>query len=227
MQMTDITNMTEITLPELAQPEQHSCSPQSLTERIRADILTGAYRPGEWLRQMDLQETYQTTRFQIRRALDDLVLMGLAEHVPNRGIRLVTPSTEERHQMTEVRVILEREAALQLVENIKDADITPIANAAEAFDRAIEGGSYASLRQLNHHFHRALNKPLPNTIMANLLNDLRERDLPGTWTGWAGASGLKASSRQHLEMIEALRERDGQRLGDIITLHINRWKTQP
>ncbi|WP_168173710.1 GntR family transcriptional regulator [Thalassospira sp. TSL5-1] len=220
-----MTNNMTMTKPD--QPDPHSSTPQNLTERIRADILIGAYRPGEWLRQMDLQETYQATRFQIRRALDDLVLMGLAEHVPNRGIRLVSPSTEERHQMTEVRVILEREAALSLVENVRDADITLISNAAEAFDRAIEGGSYATLRQLNHHFHRAMNRPLPNTIMANLLNDLRERDLPGSWTGWAGASGLKASSQQHLDMVDALRARDGERLSNIITLHINRWKTQP
>lgn len=196
-----------------------------LTERIRSDVLVGTFRPGEWLRQIDLQETYGTTRAQIRRSLDDLVLMGMAEHVPNRGIRLVVPSTEARSQISEIRTILEREAALMMVKDVRSGDIEKIAGAAAAFEKAVEIGSYAELRRLNHEFHRTLNSCLVNTMMATLLNDLRERNLPGSWSGWISATTLKASSDDHAEMVEALRKRDGLRLADIFTRHINRWRT--
>ncbi|MDR6817547.1 DNA-binding GntR family transcriptional regulator [Neorhizobium sp. 2083] len=196
-----------------------------LTERIRSDVLIGTFRPGEWLRQIDLQETYGTTRAQIRRSLDDLVLMGMAEHVPNRGIRLVAPSTEARSQISEIRTILEREAALMMVKDVRSGDMGKIAEAAAAFEKAVEIGSYAELRRLNHEFHRVLNGCLVNTMMATLLNDLRERNLPGSWSGWVSATTLKASSDDHVEMVEALRKRDGPRLADIFTRHINRWRT--
>jgi DNA-binding GntR family transcriptional regulator len=201
-------------------------TPRSLTERIRSDVLIGTYRPGEWLRQVDLQETYGVTRAQIRRSLDDLVLMGMAEHVPNRGIRLMMPSTEARSQISDIRTILEREAAAMMVKDMKAGDIERIAAAAAAFEKAIEVGSYADLRHLNHEFHRTMNAALANTMMANLLNDLRERDLPGSWSGWVSATTLKASSDDHLEMVKALRNRDGALLADIVSRHINRWREQ-
>lgn len=201
-------------------------APRSLTERIRADVLIGNYRPGEWLRQVDLQETYGVTRAQIRRSLDDLVLMGMAEHVPNRGIRLMMPSTEARSQISDIRTILEREAAFMMVKEIKASDIELIATAAAAFETAVEVGSYAELRRLNHELHRTMNASLANTMMATLLNDLRERDLPGSWSGWVSATTLKASSDDHLEMVKALRKRDGALLADIVSRHINRWREQ-
>jgi DNA-binding GntR family transcriptional regulator len=198
---------------------------RSLTERIRSDVLIGTFRPGEWLRQIDLQETYGTTRAQIRRSLDDLVLMGMAEHVPNRGIRLIMPSIEARSQISEIRTILEHEAAAMMVKDVRSGDITVIAASAEAFEQAVEIGSYAELRRLNHEFHRTMNSCLANTMMATLLNDLRERDLPGSWSGWVSAATLKTSSDDHLAMVDALRRRDASCLADIFTRHINRWRT--
>ena len=207
--------------PETARPAEVV---RPLTERIRSDVLVGTYRPGEWLRQGDLQETYGVTRAQIRRSLDDLVLMGMAEHVPNRGIRLMMPSTEARSQISEIRTILEREAALLMVKDIRSSDIEKIAAAAAAFEQAIEVGSYVELRRLNHEFHRTMNASLANTMMANLLNDLRERDLPGSWSGWVSTSTLKASSDDHFDMVEALRRREGPQLAEIVCRHINRWR---
>ncbi|WP_010139004.1 GntR family transcriptional regulator, partial [Oceanicola sp. S124] len=43
-----------------------------VTERLRSDILLGALRPGEWLRQIDLQDRYACTRSSARAALATL-----------------------------------------------------------------------------------------------------------------------------------------------------------
>lgn len=217
-----MTNSADFDEPEDDKPVEVL---RPLTERLRADVLVGTYRPGEWLRQIDLQQAYGVTRAQIRRSLDDLVLMGMAEHVPNRGIRLVMPSTEVRSQISEIRTILERGAALIMVNEIRSSDIEKIARAAMAFEQAIEIGSYVELRRLNHDFHRTMNASLTNKMMANILNDLRERDLPGAWSGWVSAASLKQSSDDHLQMVDALRRRDGALLAHIVCRHINRWRT--
>jgi|TARA_R110001583_G_scaffold195356_1_gene372250 DNA-binding GntR family transcriptional regulator len=50
-----VTHNADITNLDLH--EKQTNIPSNLAERIRTDILVGAYRPGEWLRQMNLQET--------------------------------------------------------------------------------------------------------------------------------------------------------------------------
>lgn len=204
--------------------EGETSGARTLVDRLRSDILVGTYRPGEWLRQVDLQETYEVTRFQVRRALDDLLLMGLVDYAPNRGYRLVSPSDETRSELTEVRVILEREAARKLVHCATDVDIGAMAAAAATFEKAAETGSYTELRELNHNFHRALLAPLRNATMVNLINDLRERDLPGNWNGWNSASGIRSSAQDHHEMVEALRARDATRFVAVVERHLTRWK---
>ncbi|MGU3575541.1 GntR family transcriptional regulator [Brucellaceae bacterium C25G] len=202
-----------------------SSSPLSaLTEKVRDDILSGVYRPGEWLRQVDLHETYQATRFQIRRVLDDLVLLGMAEHVPNRGVRLISPSMEYRAELTEVRVCLESDAARHLVSCASEDDIIEIAAAAQRFADACEDRSYNELRQLNHAFHRSFIAPLQNKTMVNLINELREKNLPGFWVGWVSPASLQQSAEDHLLMVDALKARDGDALVEHVIRHLRGWQ---
>jgi len=63
--------------------------PDDVTERLRSDIVLGALRPGEWLRQIDLQDRYNCTRSAARTALATLANAHIVEHTPNpRGAAL-------------------------------------------------------------------------------------------------------------------------------------------
>jgi DNA-binding GntR family transcriptional regulator len=55
------------------------------------------YRPGEWLRQIDLERKFQASQFDMRSALEELAVRETIEHIPNRGYRVaaVDPATYE------------------------------------------------------------------------------------------------------------------------------------
>ena len=52
---------------------------RQLATEIATAIRDGAYRPGEWLRQIDLEEEFQAKRFDVRAALAELALRKTVE----------------------------------------------------------------------------------------------------------------------------------------------------
>ena len=69
-------------------PKTRQRAKGELANEIAQAIHVRAYRPGEWLRQIDLEEAFQATRFDVRTALDELAVRKAIEHVPNRGYRV-------------------------------------------------------------------------------------------------------------------------------------------
>lgn len=195
-----------------------------VTERLRNDILLGALRPGEWLRQIDLQDRYKCTRASARSALATLAAGQMVEHVPNRGFRVVQPSAEVRAEITEVRLMLELPAAEAIIATATAQDVARIQEAAEAFDAGVDQVTYPEMRALNHAFHRALVAPLANGLLADTINDLRERDLPGDWSSWSVGANVRRSSQDHLDMAKAVASRDVEALRQLIRQHLTRWQ---
>lgn len=195
-----------------------------VTERLRSDIVLGALRPGEWLRQIDLQDRYGCTRASARSALATLAAGQMVEHVPNRGFRVVQPSAEVRAQITEVRLMVELPAAEAIVASATAQDAARIQAAAEAFETGVDLLPYPEMSALNHAFHRALVAPLDNGLLADTINDLRERDLPGDWSSWSVGANVRRSSQDHLDMAKAVAMRDANRLRDVIRRHLTRWQ---
>lgn len=202
-------------------------SAKALKERMRDDISAGVYRPGEWLRQIDIEIRYETTRFAVRQVLAELAIAEVLEHVPNRGFRVAEPSVDKRSELTDVRLYLEIPAGHSAIDMASEEDIDRVAAAAEAFDDAIDHVSHPELRQLNHAFHRTLLALCPNATLIGLANELRERNLPGAWSNWSSPARLRVSSHEHLQMVEALRARDKARMTAVITSHLTNWRRDP
>lgn len=207
--------------------KENADQPLKVAGRLRNDIILGVFRPGEWLRQIDLQDRLGCSRFAVRQALSELTLARVVEHVPNRGFRVAAPSTTIRSEITDVRLMLELPAATEVVAAATAKQIAMVREAAHAFDAAIEDASFQRLRQLNHEFHRALLEPVANETLANLINELRERDLPGDWSSWTSPSSVRQSSRDHLEMVEALEARNAENLQAVIRRHVTNWRQEP
>ena len=60
-----------------------------VAEQMRAAILNGHYKPGEWLRQERLAQDFGVSQMPVREALKELAAEGLIEHVPYRGARVI------------------------------------------------------------------------------------------------------------------------------------------
>jgi DNA-binding GntR family transcriptional regulator len=198
----------------------------TVADRIARDVRSGAFAPGTWLKQIDLENRYGFGRPDIRRALDYLTQKRLVQHVPNRGYHVVLPDSDQTDHILELRVILETAAVDSIVANATPAVIEKMDTLARRFDETILHGTVLDQYEANLAFHRELLKLCSNPELSNLVTDLRSRTSSALAGQWSTRARVEQSSREHHAMIKALAARDAQQLKDIITLHIRQPKGQ-
>lgn len=197
---------------------------RSFSQRLHEDLLSGKYRPGEWLKQIDLENDYGVNRFEVRIALSELTARHLLEHSPNRGYRVANPTGRTRDELYEVRTLLEMAAARMVAVRVTPTDLQKFEDVVERFDREAQAGNHAGLVQLNGELHDTFYRICGNELLFSQIKELRERGLPGRSSGWQAPGGLQASNADHLEMLEMLKRRDAEGLAHVVYRHLNRWR---
>jgi len=124
-------NATEFVRPEARRGAVTTQTSMAI-ERLRAEIISGRYKPNEKLRVKSLMQRYGFSSSALREALSRLVTDGLVEAVDQRGFR-TTPATRERLiDITETRVTVETVA---LTRSIEHGDLAWESRIVAAFHR--------------------------------------------------------------------------------------------
>jgi DNA-binding GntR family transcriptional regulator len=197
---------------------------RSFSERLREDLLAGQYRPGEWLKQVDLESHYGVNRFEVRIALSELAARHLLDHFPNRGYRVANPTGRQREELYEVRTLLETSAARTAAVRATPADVEQFERLVRRFDQQVRAGNLAGLIQLNGELHDSFYGMCGNTLLSAQIKELRERGIPGRSGTWDALAGVHASNEDHLAMLDMLRRRDAEGLAYVVYRHLNRWR---
>jgi DNA-binding GntR family transcriptional regulator len=204
--------------PSLTRPQRGK--KRSLAAEIAQAIRSGVLRPGEWLRQIDLEERFGATRFDVRAALAELALRQTVEHVPNRGYRVAVPDRRRVHELLEVRALLEVEAALTALPYIGNADLLRLEALATAFDQAIMHAGMVEHSSTNEAFHQAIYEHTPNRVLVELVLELRDRSRLSPVTLWPSHSALLRSAGGHHRTIAAIRAGDRDMLASTMAEHV-------
>jgi DNA-binding GntR family transcriptional regulator len=126
--------------------------------RLRAEIVGGAFAPGERLVEEQLTRRFGISRAPLREAMRLLGQQGLVEHLPRRGVRVVQLSSRDIDELFSLRDVLER-FALQCVlghDGVPDPGGLTVARAAvERMERAT-GGDATEQAAAHQAFHLSL-----------------------------------------------------------------------
>ncbi|HEY3474716.1 MAG TPA: GntR family transcriptional regulator, partial [Anaerolineales bacterium] len=90
---------------------------------LHEKIISGVYKPGDWLRQEDIATQLGVSMTPVREGLDLLVSSGLAERAPYRGVRVRQMSTKDVVEAYGMRLVLEAVIAQEAARNITDEQI--------------------------------------------------------------------------------------------------------
>jgi DNA-binding GntR family transcriptional regulator len=195
------------------QPQQKSnrvTARRALASEIAQAIRLRMYRPGEWLRQIDIEEKFQASRFDVRGALEELAVRKTIEHVPNRGYRVAEIDLATYRAIRDTRIILEAGAMAGVVAHIDDDAIARLDELAAAFSTAAASGTRIEQSEINSAFHHLIYAHCGNPVLEETIWGLRDR------------SRGSASDRDHHEMVAALRRRDAPALAALISRHIGK-----
>jgi DNA-binding GntR family transcriptional regulator len=105
-------------------------------DMIRSMIFTGAFRPGDALREVELSKALEVSRGPVRDALQLLERQGLVRSEWHRGATVTVLSDQDVAELDSLRGALENLAVRRVVEQASDVDLIPIAMAAKAMERA-------------------------------------------------------------------------------------------
>lgn len=200
--------------------KQRKSALANVANSLAMDINTGEFLPGMWLKQVELAERYQCTRSDVRRALDQLVIERLVQHVPNRGYHVYAPNVQQRKNIAAIRAILESASAPDIITNISAAGLQNLCDCAQQFEHFTLHGSLLEQYESNIAFHRALLAPCANQEMVELIFDLRSRVPSAALGQWSSHARIQQSSQEHFAMVEAIEQRDAEKLAQLIRRHI-------
>ncbi len=187
-----------------------------LITELRKEIISGALRPGEPLRQDVIAERYKVSRMPVREALRVLEAEGLALLVPNKGASVAPLDLLELQEIYEMRVSAETLALRLSLPEISNAQI----DRAARIQDDIESADLRDFGALNKAFHRTLYEPCGRPrLLAHIdgLNDVADRYLRFTIKALDYA---ERSNSDHRALLEACRKRDEVEALSILSSHI-------
>lgn len=100
----------------------HRTMAEAALEQLREAIILGELTPGTPLRLEDLARSLGTSISPIREAVRQLEALGLAEHVPHHGAKVVALEIDELRELFSIRLALETMAVRRAAELFDAAD---------------------------------------------------------------------------------------------------------
>src|SRR5947199_8871945 len=113
---------------------------EAALERLREAIIMGELTPGTPLRLEDLAGQLGMSISPIREAVRQLEALGLAEHVPHHGAKVMRLDVEELRELFSIRLALEGMALRRAAELFEPADGVAARAHLTAYDEARHRG---------------------------------------------------------------------------------------
>lgn len=153
--------------------------PYFLQEQIRELIVDGTIRPGQPLREQELEQRFGTSRSPIREALRLLELSGLVTHIQRKGFRVTLYTEAQIRHLYLLRAELEAYCLRQAAEV---DDLAPLLAEQRGHDAAIAAALAAGNAQAAIaaacEFYLAAARSTGNTPLASMLSKLYEQIEP-------------------------------------------------
>ncbi|MGW8309087.1 MAG: GntR family transcriptional regulator [Achromobacter pulmonis] len=153
--------------------------PYFLQEQIRELIVDGTIRPGQPLREQELEQRFGTSRSPIREALRLLELSGLVTHVQRKGFRVTLYTESQIRHLYKLRAELEAYCIRQVAEV---DDISPLVAELQGYDAAIAAAlakrDVRAYIVAQREFYLAIARYTGNSPLADVLTRLYEQVEP-------------------------------------------------
>lgn len=203
----------------------HEIVAKPLTHQVAAHIrnliIHDILKPGERIREQLIAEQLGISRTPIREALQTVATQRLVHILPNRGAVVVQPSSDEIREMLNVYGTLEGLAAELAVVKATDKDIASMLKQRELMEVAFVSGDRAAYFKANQAFHLALIASSGNATLVEIHGHLNVRLYRIRYLAVMHTEDWRDASKEHEAILNALVQRDGSRLKDLLRIHLN------
>jgi DNA-binding GntR family transcriptional regulator len=201
---------------------------QSLADKayheIRGLIVSLELAPGAVIDERGLIERLEIGRTPVREALRRLAQERLVEVYPRRGMFVTGVDVRELARLSEVRAVLEPEAARLAAERATDVDREELAFLLSELD-----GGTSELIDLDERIHRAVYRAAHNDLLEGTLEQyyvlaMRIWSIALGSVGREGAHELEEAVEEHRALLEAIHDGDGERAAATMRAHVENFE---
>jgi DNA-binding GntR family transcriptional regulator len=196
-----------------------------VAEQIRAAILDGRFKPGEWLRQERVAQELGVSQMPVREALKELAAEGLIEHVPYRGARVVALSLQDIEDLYAHRAFLEGRAAELAAEQISPEELTELNKFMDEMEN-LTPEQISQYRKINRSFHELIFHASQREYLIRTLSQMWEA-FPTMLIGNFAVTAQQPlpqrdpqDKMEHRAIVAALESHDGVQAGVAMKKHI-------
>ncbi len=192
----------------------------AVMDRLRKMITEGALPPGAHLNERALCELLGVSRTPLREALKMLAVERLIDLLPNRGARVVTLSASDIADAFELLSGLEALAGELACERITQAEIDEIHELHCAMDACHANGDLSGYFDCNQRIHDRINAAARNPALTQMYQSVNHRLQALRFRSNLHTGKWERAIEEHVEMLRALRERDGAALSRLLRAHL-------
>jgi DNA-binding GntR family transcriptional regulator len=182
---------------------------------IRGLIVSLELAPGALIDERELIERLEIGRTPVREALRRLAHERLVEVYPRRGMFVTGVDVRELARLSEVRELLEPEAARLAAERATDTDREQLSLLMTELD---VGGS--ELMDLDERIHRAVYRAAHNDLLEATLEQYYVLALRIWSMALDRSHELEEAVEAHRALLEAIQAGDGERAADTMRSHV-------
>jgi DNA-binding GntR family transcriptional regulator len=182
---------------------------------IRGLIVSLELAPGALIDERELIERLEIGRTPVREALRRLAHERLVEVYPRRGMFVTGVDVRELARLSEVRELLEPEAARLAAERATDTDREQLSLLMTELD---VGGS--ELMDLDERIHRAVYRAAHNDLLEATLEQYYVLALRIWSMALDRSHELEEAVEAHRALLEAIQAGDGERAADTMRAHV-------
>lgn len=196
--------------------------PDFVYESLRAQILRGALKPGQRLRQEELSRELDVSRVPLREAMTRLAADGLLELNPRRGYAVKSLRPAEIVEIFELRAVVEEHAGYRAAyARTRDdiADVERLVEASDAIDLRSEKG-IESWSQLNYRFHARIIASAGRDHLARFAGLLRDTVEPYIRVEVNMTGDVEEAQFDHRQLFAAYRDGNAPELARLSREHV-------
>lgn len=188
--------------------------------RIREDILSGKYKEHEELKEVAIGEELGVSRTPVREAFRQLELEGLIQMIPNKGAYVTGITTQDVRDIYMIRSYMEGLCARWAAEKISKEQLAEMEENIFLSEFHASKGHLEQMAELDNRFHEILYEACDSKMLEHLLRDFHQYVLRVRRKTLAENTRSSQSNKEHRRIMEAIRERDGERAEKLANQHI-------
>lgn len=205
---------------------------EDIFDTLLEKIISGGYKPGDWLRQEDIASQLGVSMTPVREALDLLDAAGLAERVPYRGVRVPEPTHEEIAESYVTRLLLEKAVNRAAALNREQVHIDALKRIVSQSKKLIRLADMSASRKLSGDFHFTVVEAARNSTLMRVYK-VAVNSFPD-WMLYqamfehpeALEESVKEEYQEHLAIAEAIEAQDADLAEQRAVEHIHEIGSQ-